>query len=263
MPFITKISTQKKNTERFNIFLDEKYAFSVDADVLVRFDLKKGKELDELDILEIQHGDDVKKAFNRAVEFLSYRMRSEKEVRDHLKKKETPDMVISEVIHKLYDYRYLNDKEFAEAYASTHKKTNGKGSDVLFRELKAKGIDDDTIKETLSAFTFDEQIQEALKHIGKILKKDKKLSTKEIRQRAQMQLQRKGFPFDVINAALEQTEYENDDEAEMEALKAHAEKAIRKYRYDGSYESGMKVKQYLFRKGFSIDDIDQFLQEEE
>lgn len=51
----------KKNTERFNIFLDEKYAFSVDADVLVRFDLKKGKELDELDILEIQHGDDVKK----------------------------------------------------------------------------------------------------------------------------------------------------------------------------------------------------------
>ena len=88
-----------------------------------------------------------------------------------------------------------------EAYASTHKKTNGKGPDVLFRELKAKGIDDDTIKETLSAFTFDEQIQEALKHIGKILKKDKKLSTKEIRQRAQMQLQRKGFPFDVINAA--------------------------------------------------------------
>ncbi|WP_186819809.1 RecX family transcriptional regulator, partial [Bacillus tropicus] len=143
---------------------------------LVRFDLKKGKELDELDILEIQHGDDVKKAFNRAVEFLSYRMRSEKEVRDHLKKKETPDMVISEVIHKLYDYRYLNDKEFAEAYASTHKKTNGKGPDVLFRELKAKGIDDDTIKETLSAFTFDDQIQEALKHIGKILKKDKKLS---------------------------------------------------------------------------------------
>lgn len=101
-------------------------------------------------------------------------------------------MVISEVIHKLYDYSYLNDKEFAEAYASTHKKTNGKGPDVLFRELKAKGIDDDTIKETLSAFTFDEQIQEALKHIGKILKKTKAVH-KEIRQRAQMQLQRKGF----------------------------------------------------------------------
>lgn len=45
MPFITKISTQKKNTERFNIFLDEKYAFSVDADVLVKFELKREKNL--------------------------------------------------------------------------------------------------------------------------------------------------------------------------------------------------------------------------
>lgn len=89
MPFITKISTQKKNTERFNIFLDDKYAFSVDADVLVKFELKKGKELDDLDIIEIQYGDEVKKGFNRALDFLSYRMRSTKEVEDHLKKKET------------------------------------------------------------------------------------------------------------------------------------------------------------------------------
>lgn len=68
MPFITKISTQKKNTERFNIFLDDKYAFSVDADVLVKFELKKGKELDDLDIIEIQYGDEVKKGFNRALD---------------------------------------------------------------------------------------------------------------------------------------------------------------------------------------------------
>ncbi len=78
-----------------------------------------------------------------------------------------------------------------------------------------------------------------------------------------MLLQRKGFSFDVITAALEQTEYANDEDTEREALRQHAEKALRKYRYDGSYESKMKVKQYLFRKGFSLDMIDQFLQEEE
>lgn len=63
MPYITKISAQKNNTERVNIFLDEKYAFSVDLDVLVQHDLKKGKELDEADIIEIQFGDAVKKGF--------------------------------------------------------------------------------------------------------------------------------------------------------------------------------------------------------
>lgn len=77
-----------------------------------------------------------------------------------------------------------------------------------------------------------------------------------------MRLQRKGFSFDVISA-LEQIEYENDEDTEKEAPRLHAEKAFRKYRYDGSYESAMKVKQFLFRKGFSLDLIEQFLQEEE
>lgn len=65
MPYITKISAQKNNTERVNVFLDEKYAFSVDLDVLVQHDLKKGKELDEADIIDIQFGDAVKKDFSR------------------------------------------------------------------------------------------------------------------------------------------------------------------------------------------------------
>ncbi len=63
--------------------------------------------------------------------------------------------------------------EFAAAYVSTHKKTNGKGPDVLFRELRAKGIDDDTIKEALSSFSFEDQTREAVKHVEKLLKKIK------------------------------------------------------------------------------------------
>ena len=46
MPTITKITTQTKRTDRYNIFIDEKYSFSVDEDVLLKFQLKKGKEID-------------------------------------------------------------------------------------------------------------------------------------------------------------------------------------------------------------------------
>ncbi|MEL1196207.1 RecX family transcriptional regulator, partial [Staphylococcus epidermidis] len=91
------------------------------------------------------------------------------------------------------------------------------------------GIDDDTIKEALSSFSFEDQTREAVKHVEKLLKKDKKLSTKELKQRAQLQLQRKGFSFDVISAAMDQIEYENDEDTEKEALRLHAEKAFRKY----------------------------------
>ncbi|MGV3466194.1 MAG: recombination regulator RecX, partial [Heyndrickxia sp.] len=45
MPIITKITVQKNLSDRYNIYLDEEYAFSVDEDVLTRFQLRKGKEL--------------------------------------------------------------------------------------------------------------------------------------------------------------------------------------------------------------------------
>lgn len=261
MPYITKISAQKNNEERVNIFLDEKYAFSVDLDVLVKFDLRKGKELDELDIIEIQYGDDVKKGFKKALDYLSYRMRSTKEVKDHLKKKDVADSAITEILHMLKGYKYLDDREFAAAYVSTHRKTSGKGPDVLFRELKLKGIDDELIQEALSSFSFSDQVEAAVKHAEKVLKKEKKLSSKETKQAIEQHLVRKGFSFDVISAALQETDYENDDSAEREALEKQGEKAMKRCGYDGSYETKMKVKQHLFRKGFSIAMIDQFLDE--
>ncbi|KAA6473817.1 recombination regulator RecX [Bacillus swezeyi] len=261
MPYITKISSQKNNEERVNIFLDEKYAFSVDLDILVKFDLRKGKELDELDIIEIQYGDDIRKGFNKALDYLSYRMRSTKEVKDHLKKKGVPDSAVTEIIHMLNEYRYLDDREFAAAYVSTHRKTSGKGPDVLYRELQRKGVDDDFIQEALGSFSFSEQVETAVKHAEKVVKKGKKLSSKETKQAIEQQLIRKGFSFDVISAALLETDYENEHDAEREALHKQGEKAMRRCGYDGSYETKMKVKQYLFRKGFSIDMIDQFLDE--
>ncbi|MGE6631781.1 recombination regulator RecX [Bacillus sp. NPDC077027] len=259
MPFITKISAQQNRTDRVNIFLDEKYAFSVDMDVLVQHELKKGMELDESDMIEIQFGDSVKKGFQQAVDYLSYRMRSIKEVTDYLKKKEVPAPAISEIIHKLKHFKYINDLEFAEAYVSTHRKTNSKGPAVLKRELKQKGIEDDFIEQALIQYSQDLQLEEAVKQVQKLVKKEKNRSSKEIEQRIKLQLQRKGFSFDLIDKALQEAYDGQEESIEEEALNYMLEKAIRKVGYDGSYEKKMKVKQFLYRKGFDLDAIDQVL----
>ncbi|MER2172951.1 MAG: hypothetical protein ABS938_20245, partial [Psychrobacillus psychrodurans] len=49
MPVITKIARQKNNNERYNLYLDEKYAFSLDEAVLIKYQLSKGKVIEELD----------------------------------------------------------------------------------------------------------------------------------------------------------------------------------------------------------------------
>ena len=84
MPVITRIGRQKNNNERYNLYLDEKYAFSLDEAVLIKYQLSKGKVIEAFTLDEIVFDDEVRKAFNKAINFLSYRMRSEHEVKQKL-----------------------------------------------------------------------------------------------------------------------------------------------------------------------------------
>jgi regulatory protein len=266
MAIITKITAQKHSDDRLNIFLDdgkgEKYAFSVDQDVFIKYNLQKGKELDEFDINEIQYGDEIKKAYNKALEFLSYRMRSIKEVEDHLRKKEYTDAIIQEVIFKLKEYRYVDDLEFALAYVRTQWQTNGKGPNVIKRELAGKGIEQAFIEQALNQYTQSAQIQEAVTHAEKVLKKNNKLSNVQLKQKLEQHIMRKGFSYDIISIVLEEVKVEQEESEEWAALQKHAEKAKKRYQNEDSYNYKLKMKQFLFRKGFSIEIIDQYLDEE-
>ena len=263
MAIIAKITTQKKNTERFNIFLDhgkgEEYAFSVDQDILISFQLKKGMELDELDISEIQFEDEVKKAFNLALNFLSYRMRSTKEVIDYLKKKEVDEPIIPDVIHKLAEYKYINDEEFARAYVQTQINTTTKGPEVIKQELFEKGIEQDILLKSLALFTMDEQVEKAIKLISKTIPKNNKASERQTKQKIEQTLQRKGYSWDVIQIAMEEASIEKDTDEEWGALEHHGMKAHRKYDKLDGWEYEQKMKQALFRKGFDLDMIEKFI----
>src|SRR5690625_147307 len=77
---ITKISRQKKNTSRYNIFIANEYAFSVSEDVLVRYRLYKGMELTRELMKEIKASESWNKVYSDALFYLNYRMRTEKEM---------------------------------------------------------------------------------------------------------------------------------------------------------------------------------------
>lgn len=265
MAIITKITTQKKSTDRYNIFLDrgngEEYAFSVDEDVLIKFNLKKGLELDDFAIMEINYQDDIRKAYNSAIHYLARRMRSELEVRKYLLEKENEEPVIQEVIHKLYEYKFLNDLEYACAYVRTQMNTTDKGIDLIQRELIEKGIKGDTLETALAEYPLEKQIEKARVLWEKALKTKSRDSVKILKQKAEQTLIRKGFPFDVISEVKVDFGNNQEESDEMEALRYQGEKAHKKYASLSGFEYEQKMKQVLFRKGFSIEMINLFLAE--
>jgi len=263
MAVISKITTQQKNKDRFNIYLDdgngEKYAFSVDSDVLIKFQLKKGLEIDDFSLLEIQYQDDIRKAYNLAVHYLSLRMRSRREISDYLTKKETEEPVINEVIHKLTEQKYIDDLEFAFAYVRTQKNTTDKGPQLISRELKEKGIEQTFLAQALEEYPLEQQIEKAAALSKKFFSKAAKVSLKSQKQKLEQMLVRKGYSFEVISIAIADSIDLKEEEDELEAIRYQGEKIQRKYSKYSGFEYEQKMKQALYRKGFSLEMIEKYL----
>src|SRR5690606_29265798 len=156
MPIISKITRGKRNPERYNIYLEEKFAFSVDEAVLIRYQLTKGKELDQWTIEEMNFEDEVRKAYNKALNYLGFRMRSEDEVRTKLKEKEFGNAVIDEAIKKLYTHKFLDDQAFSEALLRTQINSGKKGPRAIQQEMQKKGIDKQMQEDVLNSYSEEE-----------------------------------------------------------------------------------------------------------
>lgn len=264
MPIITKISVQKNNKERFNIFLDKgkggEYAFSVDEDVLIKYRLTKGMRLDDLLLTEINFYDEIRKAYNTAVQFLAKRKRTEAEVRKYLQEKEAVESVIREVILKLYEYKFLDDEDYALSYVRTQMNTADKGPDVIKRELQQRGVDEPLIDKAMSEYPFERQFEIALQLCEKCAGKNQRDSKRVLKQKMEQLLLRKGFPYDMIASVIAELDLDKDDpEEEMTALRFQGEKAHRKYAKLEPYQYRQKMKEALYRKGFSLELIEEYL----
>ena len=265
MPVITKIVLQKNNKDRYSIFTDsgkgEEYAFSVDEDVLIKYQIKKGMELDDFKVTEMLYQDDIRKAYNSAINYLSHRMRSEGEVRGHLRKKEVSEPIIQEAVHRLYQYKFLDDLEFAKAFVRTQMNTTDKGPDQVKMSLKEKGVQAKVIDEALIEYPFERQFEKAIELASKFANKNHKDSSRILKQKLEQFLLRKGYSFSTIQLVMEELVPEKDTEDELAALRYQGEKLQRKHARLTGFEYKQKLKQGLYTKGFPIDLIEKYLSE--
>lgn len=266
MAIITKIQIQQKNKSRFNIYLDkghgEEYGFSVHENVLIHRRLQKGMEIDEAVLTQILQEEEVNKAYLHGIHYLSYGMRSQKEMVEYLQKKEYSGSAIGEAIQKLKQERYLDDGAFAKAYVLTKRNTTSKGPLIIKQELIQKGIKGKELEMGMHEFSFEQQMDKATEWVKKKAKQSLRHSKREQELRLKNQLRTKGFGQDIIEKVFRDEIIETDESEELVALQYHGEKALRKYRNCTGFELNMKVKQYLYRRGFQLDDIERFLQNE-
>jgi len=224
--------------------------------------LHKGMEVDEGELTNIVKEADLYKAYALTIQYLSYRMRTRKEIRDYLIKKEISEDAIPEIIDRLISEGLVNDLEFAKMFTRTRIETSLKGPAVVKRELIEKGVATELAEEAIQLYTYDIQYEKAYKLIEKKINQTQKDSNFKMQQKLQQFMMQKGFSSDIIQELMQDVKENQSDEDEKEAVMHQGEKLKRKYqrKYTGT-ELIFKIKTGLYRYGFGGEMIEEYLHE--
>lgn len=198
---ITKIEKQKNNNKMYSIFLNNEFAFSIDEVNLIYFKLKENEILTEEKYTKILDNILLKKAKDTALKYLSYKMRTEKQIKEKLISKEFPESIINKVINILKKYNYINDDIFAKYFIKDKINIKGYGLFKIKYELKSLGICEKIYNKYLKDEIFLAEEKKAIELIQKKMKKIDILNYKE-KEKLYSYLLRRGFSFDTINKAL-------------------------------------------------------------
>src|SRR5574340_1235861 len=114
MGTITALKVQKRNPNRVNVYLDGEFAFGL-ARIVAAW-LRVGMMLSDEKIEALQIQDAGEAAYQQALRFISYRPRSEMEIRKKLVEKGTDEKVIEVVSTRLKNAELMGDEQFARTW---------------------------------------------------------------------------------------------------------------------------------------------------
>lgn len=191
---ISKVSPAVKTAGRYNIYVDGKYSFSLDELQLVQNGLHSGLEISEAQLEQLKSESDFGKNYIRAVDLISRRLRSEREIRDYAFRKQWTKSNTERVIERLKARGYLNDQRFAELFFSSRHQSGRYSLKRIRLDLVKKGIDSDIIDDLCRANGDSAALLKLInKRINKYDDENKLIAY----------LARNGFRYDDIKAALD------------------------------------------------------------
>jgi len=191
---ITAIEVQRRTPNRVNIHLDGEFAFGL-ARIVAAW-LRVGQELSEQKIEQLIAEDARERAYQQAMLFLSYRARSESEIRKNLRKHEIPEAVIEQTLERLRGDGLANDSRFASAWVENRTTFRPRSRRLMAMELRQKGLDEEAIKSAIETVDDEASAYEAAQ---KKAARWKDLEWNDFRKKLSDFLARRGFSYSVVS----------------------------------------------------------------
>lgn len=147
---ITAIKQQEKLKDRYSVFVDGKYSFSLSDTALLDSRLTPHQEVTPEDIKRYKQLSIDDKVYANAMRYAAMRLRSEWELRSYLQRKQASPDLSAVILQKLSHLGFINDETFALSWVENRRLLKPTSKRKLQQELKAKHVSDDIINRVLA-----------------------------------------------------------------------------------------------------------------
>lgn len=199
---ITKISVQKNNKNRVNVYINDEFSFACDMELVYRYNLSKDMEINLDYIKDILQEEEYISCRAYGLRVIERSYKTEYEITKKMRERKYSDDVINRVIDVFKKYNYIDDEKYAAMFVKDKLKTQG--STNIRQKLLLKGINEEIINEALSNIGEEEQYDTARMMA---LKKYNIISSRESDKRVVKQklfrfLVSKGYNFSLVNKVI-------------------------------------------------------------
>lgn len=196
---ITDIKKQVKRSDRYSIFIDGKYDFSLSESELLNLALRVRQEISKEDYKKLKDTASEDKAYDRTLNLIMRRPRSVWEIQTYLKQKKYEPEMIEKIIRRLQENNYLDDASFARSWIQNRRLLKSTSRRKLQLELRQKRVADEIVDQVLAEDAGHDELQ----MLKEIIEKKRAQSRYADEQKLIAYLARQGFNYGDIKQALE------------------------------------------------------------
>ncbi len=241
-----KISSyKKKKGSIYEIIFDSSEKINLYDDVILKYNLLLSKEIEESKLKEILEFNSYLESYNIALKYISFKLRTEKEIIKRLKG--FNKNAIDYTLKRLKDEGYLNEELYIKSYINDEINLKVVGPNKILYNLKKLGFKEKNIQNYLNTFSNDIWLDKIKKFIAKRMSINHNLSGIMLKQKIVQELISRGFIKDDILTIIDNYDFkDNKDIYEKEYTKIK-NKLMKKY---SGEELEYQIKMALIKKGF-------------
>ena len=239
--------TKSKNGQ-YKLNLDDGTNVLLHEDLILKYNLLISKEVSKKQLEELQEENMSYIAYSLCLDYLKAKMRSKKEIKEYLLKKEVKEELIDNAINILSNQGYLNDEIYCKAYINDKINLSNDGPYKIKENLSKLGISEEIINKNIIAFDNNLELERIKKIIDKQIKTNHNKSEYILKRKIVDYLTNLGYTKSLIIKEIDSIKISDIDIKEKEYKKIY-DKLSKKY---SGKELEYKVKQKMYQKGFNV-----------